>query len=144
MKKIVTLFAAALLTVTAASAQQTAASITADKAKSVMVYSEEDEALVYKNGSAHHGREILIETLPGFGNDPVPVDIDQNANGSYTFKKHPSLQLPEYYTVIITDSLTGNQFDLKKSDSYTFDVAKAMPERFALEMRKTKTELTMR
>lgn len=142
MKAIITILIAALMSLATAVNAQQQATKPAVPQKSIMVYSEEDEAIVYKSGSHLNGKEILIESLPGFGNDPIPVEVNPSENGSYTFKKHPSLVLPEYYTVIITDSLTGKQFDLKNSDSYTFDVSKSMPERFVLEMRKMKTDLT--
>lgn len=144
MKKILTILVLALFTVTAASAQQTVKAIPAERLKSVMVYSADDDAIVYKQGSQQNGKEIIIESIPGFGTESVVVDIAQNENGSYTFTKHPSLLLPEYYTVIITDAVTGNQFDLKKSDSYTFDIAKQTPERFTLRMQKNKTSSPMR
>jgi len=141
MKKIFTLLVVVLLTgISAANAQST------DKASPsenrIMVYSEEDEAMVYKNDSQINSGEIIIESLPGFGLEPVPVEVSQNEKGSYTFKKHPSLIVPEYYTVVITDSLTGKQFNLKAVDSFTFDVAKATPDRFVLQMTKTKYSLT--
>jgi len=141
MKNILTLLVIAMMIATLhCSAQQTAGKATGDK--TVLVYSEEDEALVYKNNSQNNTKEIIIESLPGYGFDPVPVEISLNENGSYTFKKSASLVLPEYYTVVITDSVTGENFDLKTSDSYSFDVAKATPERFALQMTKIKTRLT--
>ncbi len=140
MKKIFTFLTIAMLGgLSVANAQQTAGKTATDK--TVLIYSEEDEALVYKNTSKT-SKEIIIESLPGFGFEPVPVEISLNENGSYTFKKSASLILPEYYTVVITDSLTGEKFDLKTSDSYSFDVAKATPERFALQMTKIKTRIT--
>ena len=135
MKKIFTLLTIAMLASTTATYAQTNKINTSN---SVMVYSEDEEALVYKNNSQTNGKEIIIESLPGFGFDPIPVEIGLNENGSYTFKKHPSLVLPEYYSVEITDSVTGARFDLKTADSYTFEVAKATPDRFALQMHKIK------
>ncbi|WP_317898507.1 hypothetical protein [Aurantibacillus circumpalustris] len=141
MKNFFTLFAIAFLASTmAVSAQQTPK--TANQNKTVLVYSEEYEALVYKSSPNNSDSEIMIESLPGYGNEPIPVEINQNKKGSYTFTKHPSLMLPEYYSVVIMDSLTGKTFDLKTTDSYTFDVSKDIPERFVLQMAKTKTNLT--
>lgn len=140
MKKFIAFFFIAFLTTSALSAQSTKKEITT--AKAVMVYSEEYEAIVYKSESQVSGSEILIESLPGYGKEPIPVEVFQNKKGSYTFKKHPSLVMPEYYNVIITDSLTGQSFDLKNADSYTFDVTKSTPDRFMLYMSKSKTNLT--
>jgi hypothetical protein len=140
MKKYIAFFFIAFLATTASSGQNTKKEI--NTANAVMVYSEEYEAIVYKSESQANGSEILIESLPGYGVDPIPVEVFQDKNGSYTFKKHPSLIVPEYYNVIITDSLTGQSFDLKNSDSYTFDVTKATPDRFMLYMYKSKMNLT--
>ena len=141
MKKIFTLFVVTFFAGTiAVNAQQSSKTI--PQIKTALVYSEEDEALVYKNNPQSNDNEIVIESLPGYGQDPIPVEINQNKKGSYTFTKHPSLILPEYYSVVILDSLTGKTFDLKETDSYTFDIAKATPERFMLQMAKTKTTLT--
>jgi hypothetical protein len=142
MKTLITLLAATIIATATLKAQPASKPTMPEPHKSVMVYSEEEEALVYKQGSHISGKEILIESLPGFGKDPIPVEVNQFEKGSYTFKKHPALVLPEYYNVVIIDSLTGEQFDLKSADSYTFDVSRVVPERFLLQMQKTKTRLT--
>jgi hypothetical protein len=69
--------------------------------------------------------------------------VNQDEKGSFTFKKHPSLALPEFYTVVIKDTVTGAQFDLKDSDSYSFEVKKVVPERFLLQMKKAKANNTL-
>jgi hypothetical protein len=108
-----------------------------------LVYSEEDEALVYKDdGTDHSGHEIVIESLPGFDETHIPVIIAQKLKGSFTFKKHPKLELPEYYTVVIEDNLTGQLFDLKAADSYTFSINRSIPDRFVLHITKKKATLT--
>jgi len=139
MKTIFILLITALVGVsTGAQAQQAAAKpATSDKGNSVMVYSEEEEALIYKQT----GKEILIETLPEYGKEAIPIIVNQDVKGNFTFKKHPALLLPEYYNVVIEDTLTGEHFDLKNADSYSFVVAKDVPERFMLQMSKTKTSL---
>lgn len=106
-----------------------------------LVFSEDEQALVYRNESIH-GQDIFIESLPEYGEEAIPVEIAQNEKGSYTFKKHPSLNIPEFYSVVITDKVTGARFDLKAADSYTFDINKATPERFMLSMSKIKTKMT--
>jgi hypothetical protein len=134
MKKIITLLTFVFIAGTMAlNAQQTD--------KTSLVYSEDDEALVYKSEPGTTN-EIMIESLPGYGEESVPIDVYQNEKGMYTFTKHPALVLPEYYNVVILDSVTGSEFDLRASDSYTFEVKKNVPERFVLIMSKAKTEFT--
>ena len=110
--------------------------------KSSLIYSEDDDALVFKNGVSVSSKEIIIENIPFFDQASIPVYINQEVNGNYTFKKHPALMLPEFYTVIIEDTATGNRFDLKTSDSYSFDIEKNIPERFILQIHKLKTTMT--
>lgn len=106
-----------------------------------MIYSQDDDALVSKE-NGQHGEEIIIESLPYFQKLTIPVYINENLKGSYTFKKHPSLLLPEFYSVVIKDTFTGENFDLKSSDSYTFQVNNDEPERFVLVISNQKTHLT--
>lgn len=138
-----TIFAILFIAMAAAGAQAQNAALPAglDRLKSVMVYSEAEEAIVYKTAN-NNSKEILIESLPGYGSDDIPVEVNQDEKGSFTLKKHPSLLLPEFYTVVIKDTVTGEQFDLKDSDSYSFEVKKVVPERFLLQMKKTKSSLT--
>jgi hypothetical protein len=115
----------------------------ADESESyAIIYSEDEEALVYKDTSDTQGKDIVIESIPGFDKVSIPVVISQNKKGSYTFKKHPTLFLPEYYSVVIEDNLTGNVFDLQSADSYSFSVNRAMPDRFVLLITKKKTTFT--
>ena len=117
-------------------------SLVSDKQKSILIYSEEEEALIYKSDVLTTSKEILIQSLPVYGKTSIPVILKQDQKGCFTFKKHPALLLPEYYDVTIEDTLTGEVFDLKNSDSYSFVITKIVPERFILQMNKIKTNLT--
>ncbi|MBL7930508.1 MAG: hypothetical protein JNL60_01315 [Bacteroidia bacterium] len=106
-----------------------------------LVYSQDDDALVAKNNE--QGQDIIIESLPYFEKLSIPVYIAENLNGTYTFKKHPSLLLPEYFSVVILDNQTGYSFDLKSNDTYSFvAAAQDNPERFVLKIDKVKNTLT--
>lgn len=121
---------------------QTASAHTARKNCS-LVYSQDEDALIAKDTARFHGQEIIIESLPYFEKLSIPVYIAESLSGSYTFKKHPSLLLPEYFSVVILDSQTGYSFDLKSNDSYTFvAAAQDNPERFVLKIDKVKNTLT--
>lgn len=108
----------------------------------VLFYSQEEDALIIKDTGYVHSELIVIESLPYSEKLTIPVYVDQHIKGTYSFTKHPALQLPEYYTVVITDNLTGKKFDLRNEDSYTFEVNKDEPERFVLQIDKIKTTLT--
>ena len=116
--------------------------VSAASKKSAMVYSQDDDALVYKNNEKQRGDEIMIESLPYFETLSIPVYVSEDLKGSVTFKKDPSLLLPEHFTVVIEDKLTGGRFDLKAADTYTFHAYQNMPERFVLQIDKQKTSLT--
>jgi len=107
-----------------------------------LVYSKHENALVYKNEDDITSPDILIETLPFSRKSSVPLIIDPDMRGSFTLKKHPALLLPEYYTVTIEDKVTGEIFDLKTNDSYTFVVDKHVEDRFILQMSLAKTNFT--
>lgn len=120
---------------------QTADAAAAAKS-SAMVYSSSMEALIYKDDGAQFGKEIVIESLPDFAVISVPVHVSQITKGTYTFKKDPKLVIPEFFNVVIEDNLTGGSFDLKNSDSYTFSVNRAIPDRFVLQISKAKATIT--
>lgn len=108
---------------------------------SVMVYSEDMEALIYKDEESHFGKEIIIESLPDYSEIMIPVHISQMTKGFYTFKKDPKLVIPEFYSAVIEDNLTGSLFDLKSSDSYSFSINRSIPDRFVLRISKAKATL---
>ncbi len=107
-----------------------------------LVYSQDEDALIYKDTSNVRGQDIVIESLPYFEKLTIPVYLDGNLTGNYTFKKHPTLVLPEYFSVVIYDKATGYSFDLKNSDSYTFLAGENNSERFVLKIDKQKNVLT--
>ncbi|PBQ32953.1 hypothetical protein CNR22_14610 [Sphingobacteriaceae bacterium] len=142
MKTIFTLLLIALLTVANSAAAQTRATKPPVANKTIMVYSEDEDAFIYKSEDHMSGQEILIETLPVYGKASVPMIVHPEVNGTLTFKKHPSLIVPEYYTITIEDKLTGAVYDLKSEETFAFEVKKHVPERFVLQMSLTKTHLT--
>jgi hypothetical protein len=141
MKKFFTLIIFGLLQGATFAQTQNPVAGAGNSKSSVMVYSQDEDALVTKAPSQHN-EEILIESLPYFETLSIPVFLSENAKGPCTFKKHPSLLLPEHYSVIIEDKLTGGRFDLKSSDTYSFEAYQNMPERFVLLIDKQKTTLT--
>lgn len=107
-----------------------------------LVYSQDEDALVYKDTLNVRGQDIIIESLPYFEKLKIPVYLDGSLSGNYTFKKHPTLLLPEYFSVVIHDNATGYDFDLKNSEAYTFEAQKDNSERFVLVIDKQRNVLT--
>lgn len=142
MKSIITVLLIALLAGANSAVAQTRGTVPPVANKTIMVYSEDEDAFVYKSEDNMLGQEIFIETLPVYGKAAVPMIVHPDVNGTLTFKKHPSLVVPEYYTLTIEDKLTGAVYDLKSDETYSFEVKKHVPERFVLQMSLTKTHLT--
>ncbi len=107
-----------------------------------LIYSYEEDALVYKDNAIIPLKAILIESLPYSGKLTIPIYLSPNMKGTYVFKKHPALAIPEYYTAVIEDTFTGEHYDLKASDSCVFETSKKMEERFVLKMDYQKCKLT--
>lgn len=107
-----------------------------------LIYSYDEDALVYKDNAIQPMKEIVIESLPCSGKLTIPIYLSQNMKGTYVFKKHPALVIPEYYTAVIEDTFTGEHFDLKLNDSYVFETSKKMEERFVLKMDYQKVTYT--
>ena len=108
----------------------------------VLVYSEDEEAMVYKQEENCSGPEILIETLPIARKSSLPLIIHTDLKGTFTFKKHPTLLLPDYFKVTIEDKLTGQLFDLRSKEGFSVQVDKHISERFILHMELAKTNFT--
>lgn len=108
----------------------------------VLVYSEYEEAMVYKQEENFSGPEILIETLPRVRKSSLPLIIHTDLKGTFTFKKHPTLLLPDYFTVTIEDKLTGQIFDLRSKENFSVQIDKHISERFILHMELSKANFT--
>ncbi|PBQ32954.1 hypothetical protein CNR22_14615 [Sphingobacteriaceae bacterium] len=108
----------------------------------VLIYSEDEEAMVYKHEENFAGPEIMIETLPLVRKASLPLIVHTDLRGTFTFKKHPALLLPDYYTVTIEDKLTGQIFDLRSREVFSVEVKSHISERFVLHMTLAKTNFT--
>jgi len=99
-------------------------------------YSEKSETLVNEEFAAIKCREIVITSLPPESQSATNVTIDFGMTGSFTFKKDASLEIYNNNDVYLEDMLTGKVFDLKTSESYTFNVNRRIPNRFVLHIDK--------
>ena len=101
-----------------------------------VIYSENSELLVSSEQGPFKCREITIMNIPPSTQSVTPLNIEFGMTGSFTFKKDGGLEPHENVDVYIEDMLTGKVFDLKTSDSYTFNVTRRIPGRFVLHMDK--------
>ena len=112
----------------ASAAQQTATTVcTVD-------YSDESEALQPLEAAPVKSREIMIVGLPPFTHASIPVNLEFGMTGAFTFKKDPSLDVNSSFDLYIEDMLTGQIFNLKTNNSYSFKVSHKVPGRFVLHI----------
>jgi hypothetical protein len=100
----------------------------------VIAYSEDEEAVVYRDSS--HCSEIYISEIPPVEVAKAPLNL-RFAKGTYTFKKITGLMMYQGYDVFIEDALTGQVFDLNKSESFTFHVNRCIADRFVMYVKKS-------
>jgi hypothetical protein len=101
-----------------------------------ITYFEHSQTLMSGDSSRIKCREITITSLPPSTQALTTINIEFGMVGSFTFKKGSDLNLPETRDVYIEDMLTGKIFDLKTTDSYTFNVNRKVPDRFVLHIDK--------
>ena len=80
--------------------------------------------------------KIAIVDLPPANQALTEITVDFATTGSYTFVKSPEVKLYPDRDVYIEDMLTGKVFDLKNSESYTFNVNRRVAHRFILHIDK--------
>lgn len=92
-------------------------------------------------------KQVIITSIPYGGKTLSSYVIDFDMEGTFTFTKDASLEIPFNTSVFIEDRITGKVVNLKTSNLYTFKVEELISERFVLHvMDKTEreTEVTMR
>lgn len=106
----------------------------AGPASCAMNYSEDSQALTIPEPVKC--REIVISALPPLTQSVTPLNVEFGMTGAFTFKKDASLDVQDDRDIYIEDMLTGKIFNLKTSDSYTFNVNRRVPDRFVLHVDK--------
>lgn len=104
-----------------------------------LVYSEDNETIVFQDSLHARCREMLIVSLPPVTQSVTPLQIVFSAKGSFTFKKDENLELPEGKDVYVEDMLTGMTFDLRNTSAFSFSVNRHIPDRFILHIEKPNT-----
>lgn len=101
-----------------------------------LVYSEDSKSLKHSEALPVKSRDLIIASLPPLTQSLTTITLDFGMTGAFTFKKEANLNLQDDRDIYIEDMLTGKIFDLKKSDSYTFNVTRRIPDRFVLHIDK--------
>lgn len=102
-----------------------------------VVYSETDNTIVLKDPAANSCTELVFEMLPPVTQTMVPVRLALK-KGTYTFKKHPDLEVQAGYTFVIEDTMTGGTYDFSRERPFTFNVTRTVLDRFVMFVSKTK------
>src|SRR4051812_884121 len=79
-----------------------------------LVYSENENALVFEGTPANGSANIIIKTLPSLSEDSVPVKIILT-RGNYTLSKSADLAIPFDYRVYVEDTWTEKNYNLNSS-----------------------------
>jgi hypothetical protein len=100
-----------------------------------IVYSEDMKAYYYADSASMKCEEILLQNLPPLSQSTTLLKLNFVTKGSYTLKKAQGLIVPDGYNVLIEDQLTGQNFDLKSQDSYSFSFNRIIPDRFIMHIK---------
>lgn len=106
-----------------------------------VVYSANATGMVYSNQSAGTCTDLKITSLPNMEDGRVPVRL-AFTKGTYTLQKGEGLLIPDNIQVEVEDLLTGQIFDLKDGNPYTFNVNRNMGDRFMIYFKKQDPRLT--
>jgi hypothetical protein len=105
-------------------------------------YTDGKWAITHSDTIAHQCSELHIASLPPLTLSPMPMNLFITAKGTYKLKKAPSLAIPEDYTLLVEDLLTGQYYNLNSPEPYVFNMNRAFNQtRFLLEPSKTPAKL---
>lgn len=105
-------------------------------AERLIVYSEERNALVFKDSTEAPCCHIVIKSLPPLSNNATPVNI-VFPKGKYTISKSDDLSIPGDYRVYIEDLDEEKNYNLNLSDSHSFKATNdEYPGRFILHIER--------
>jgi len=108
-----------------------------------MLYSEDSSLLEFSGAMPVKCTEITFTALPPLTQSLTTINLEFGRTGSFTFKKDPDLKMHGDVDVYIEDMLTGKIFDLKTSESYSFNVNRRIPNRFVLHIDKMISKYTL-
>lgn len=103
--------------------------------KCSVIYSDEIEAYFYEDSSYVKCNEIIIQNIPPLSQSHTTMKLNFVTKGSYSFKKAPELTVPDGYSIYIEDQLTGQAFDLRSQEAYSFSFNRMIPDRFIMHIK---------
>lgn len=95
-------------------------------------YSQEIESYFFEDSSDVSCTEIIIKDLPPLSQSETYFKLNFVTKGRYSFKKASGLIVPDNYKIYIEDQLTGQTFDLRTEETYSFSHNRVIPNRFIL------------
>ena len=105
-------------------------------------YSDDKWTISHSGTEAHQCSELHIASLPPLNVISVPLNLFITVKGTYKLSKDPSLLIPEEYTVVVEDLLTGQYYNLNSSEPYVFNMNRGFNQtRFLLEPSKNPAKL---
>ncbi|MES2679673.1 MAG: hypothetical protein V4635_07305, partial [Bacteroidota bacterium] len=83
-------------------------------------YAGTEWSIEHSDTAGHQCQTIAIAELPPMSQANTPMNLFINKMGSYSLKRAPELVIPDEYTIVIEDLLTGQYYNLKTQEPYTF------------------------
>lgn len=104
----------------------------------VLSYTDNKWVIEHNDTAKHQCQAISIVSLPPMSQTNTPVNLFITAMGTYSLKKASELVIPDEYTVVVEDLLTGQYYNLKSQEPYTFKMNRGFGQtRFVLEISKS-------
>ncbi len=101
----------------------------------VLNYTDAGWTMEYNDPSKQLCPTIAIASLPAMSQANTPLNLFITVAGTYTLKKDADLAIPDDYTVVVEDLLTGQYYNLKTQESYTFKMNRGFNQTlFVLEI----------
>jgi len=90
----------------------------------------------------HKCQTFVIAELPPMSQANTPMNLFITTMGTYSLKKAPGLIISDEYSVAVEDLLTGQYYNLKTQEAYTFKMNRGFNQtRFVLEISKSNSKV---
>jgi hypothetical protein len=92
----------------------------------------------HSDTARHQCQTIALAELPPMSQANTPMNLFINKMGTYSLKKSPELLISDEYSIVVEDLLTGQYYNLKSPEPYTFKMNRGFNQsRFILEISKS-------
>ncbi len=114
----------------------------ASAAACILTYADNQWAIEHNDTAHHQCQTIAIASLPAMNQASTPMNLFITTMGTYSLKKDPKLVIAEEYNIVVEDLLTGQYYNLKSQEPYTFKMNRGFGQtRFMLEISKTNAKV---